>query len=504
MASTVLEQTRGLHEDVERLERIIVKDLKQETKTHKEKLMQNHRVRKRLDQMQESARKLVKVYDDEDRARRDDIEALGAPNPTGAYSKFYDRLKEIRDYHRRHMSMDITEAENDEEMLKEEPFVEFTGEESLGRYLDLHELHMKFMNAKSFGRKLDYHEYLTCFSDFTAIPKHSKFSQQYRDYVEQLLNYLCSFYERTQPLAQYHKQLKKTEDEFGARWDAGQVAGWEDKGLGPSSTTPPIDLEDFESVEELESIGAERLKEALTVMGLKCGGTARERAERLFATKGRPLESLDRKLFARGGVPSSALSAEEAATRGAAARSAAVLEVKTQRMAELLTNVISDTRGRVEKKQAQTYEEMQAELEEAEAELAEELSDEEDEFIYNPLKLPLGWDGKPIPYWLYKLHGLNQEFKCEICGNYSYWGRRAFEKHFKEWRHQNGMRAMGIPNNKMFYEVTKIDDALSLWRTIQERARGSWNQETDEELEDVDGNVYNKKTYEDMRRQGLI
>lgn len=46
-------------------------------------------------------------------------------------------------------------------------------------------------------------------------------------------------------------------------------------------------------------------------------------------------------------------------------------------------------------------------------------SDEEDEFIYNPLKLPLGWDGKPIPYWLYKLHGLNLEFKCEICGE---WG----------------------------------------------------------------------------------
>jgi hypothetical protein len=43
-------------------------------------------------------------------------------------------------------------------------------------------------------------------------------------------------------------------------------------------------------------------------------------------------------------------------------------------------------------------------------------SDSEDEFLYNPLKLPLGWDGKPIPYWLYKLHGLNLEFKCEICG----------------------------------------------------------------------------------------
>jgi hypothetical protein len=57
-------------------------------------------------------------------------------------------------------------------------------------------------------------------------------------------------------------------------------------------------------------------------------------------------------------------------------------------------------------------------------------SDDEDDYIYNPLKLPLGWDGKPIPYWLYKLHGLNIEFKCEICGNASYWGRRAYERHF--------------------------------------------------------------------------
>jgi hypothetical protein len=29
------------------------------------------------------------------------------------------------------------------------------------------------------------------------------------------------------------------------------------------------------------------------------------------------------------------------------------------------------------------------------------------------------------------------------------------------------MKALGIPNNKDFYEVTKIDDALSLWKNIQ-------------------------------------
>ena len=62
-----------------------------------------------------------------------------------------------------------------------------------------------------------------------------------------------------------------------------------------------------------------------------------------------------------------------------------------------------------------------------------------------------------------------QEFKCEICGGESYWGRRAFERHFKEWKHQNGMRALGIPNNKNFFEVTQIKDALELWASIQVR-----------------------------------
>jgi hypothetical protein len=31
------------------------------------------------------------------------------------------------------------------------------------------------------------------------------------------------------------------------------------------------------------------------------------------------------------------------------------------------------------------------------------------------------------------------------------------------------MRALGVPNTKEFYEVTKIDDALALWKTLQSR-----------------------------------
>lgn len=132
-------------------------------------------------------------------------------------------------------------------------------------------------------------------------------------------------------------------------------------------------------------------------------------------------------------------------------------------------------------------------------------SDDDEQQIYNPLKLPMGWDGKPIPYWLYKLHGLGQEFKCEICGNYSYWGRRAFERHFKEWRHQHGMRCLGIPNTKNFNEITSIEEAKELWKRIQARQGvNKWRPDLEEEYEDREGNIYNKKTYTDLQRQGLI
>jgi len=63
-------------------------------------------------------------------------------------------------------------------------------------------------------------------------------------------------------------------------------------------------------------------------------------------------------------------------------------------------------------------------------EVEEDSDDDGDDVPYNPKNLPLGWDGKPIPYWLYKLHGLNLYFSCEICGNQTYRGPKAFQRHF--------------------------------------------------------------------------
>jgi hypothetical protein len=48
-------------------------------------------------------------------------------------SKFYDRLKELREYHKRFPVYDISAAEEDSSMLTEEPKLDFSGEEGLGR-----------------------------------------------------------------------------------------------------------------------------------------------------------------------------------------------------------------------------------------------------------------------------------------------------------------------------------------------------------------------------------
>merc|ERR1712194_564061 len=185
------------------------------------------------------------------------------------------------------------------------------------------------------------------------------------------------------------------------------------------------------------------------------------------------------------------------------------LESHAAKWHDLLSDTIHETVQHLQKKQSQTVEEMEAEKDDDTDDGVDvddgEMQDDEDRPIYNPLNLPLGWDGKPIPFWLYKLHGLGIEYKCEICGNYSYWGRRAFERHFQEWRHAFGMRCLGIPNTSHFKEITKIEDAISLYEKLKKDAEDqTFRPDADVECEDIQGNVMSQRAFEDLRRQGLV
>lgn len=120
-------------------------------------------------------------------------------------------------------------------------------------------------------------------------------------------------------------------------------------------------------------------------------------------------------------------------TAKARIRGSALVTYLTTSLLVSLASTINETKSNVERRFSLTAREREQELLEqakpqaqpnkttGDADHPEE--EEEEERIYNPLKLPLGWDGKPIPYWLYKLHGLGVEYRCEICSDHVYMGR---------------------------------------------------------------------------------
>lgn len=326
----------------------------------------------------------------------------------------------------------------------------------------------------------------------------------------------------------------------------------DEKGTGSANAPIGIDLKKYATALDLEKdVSGDELKSELVRLGLKCGGTVSDRAARLFLTKDTPLDKLPAKVFAkkkRGGPnPKSVSTAEKAVASSAMNGNVSKdlnnsLDVSADRRVDLarletivsalldqLRPTLEGTRRRIERRTTQTDNERDQEVDEdingagiddTNANLvnksregeggngsADEEDDEDDDDapIYNPKNVPLGWDGKPIPYWLFKLHGLNHFYPCEICGNESYRGRRNFEKHFTESRHAYGMRCLGIPNTKHFHGVTKIEDAQELWNRLKRELEGNrFDGDEEEEYEDSHGNVLNRAQYEDLARQGLL
>jgi splicing factor 3A subunit 3 len=181
------------------------------------------------------------------------------------------------------------------------------------------------------------------------------------------------------------------------------------------------------------------------------------------------------------------------------------LEFKIIQLKGILADTIYNSANEARKKQSQTYQEIEAENQDIGVDEISSGDEDEDGMNSKTRKLPLGSDGRPIPYWLYKLHGLGVEYKCEICGGASYWGRRAFDKHFQEWRHAYGMKCLKIPNTSHFKDVTEIAEALKLHRKIiEDNYNNSFKPDLEEEFEDENGNIFSRKKYIELKRKGAI
>ncbi|KAJ3328122.1 hypothetical protein HDU76_010547 [Blyttiomyces sp. JEL0837] len=477
---SILENQRSAHEEVERLEEAIVHAIIEMPKPHKERLAQEHRINKFLERIQSRSEYLLGTYEDKDGSRKAEIAAI-----TGAteFSEFYQRLRAIKDYHRRYPNetvepMELEFVKRDPEQEQEELDALFSGEEHHGRFLDLNGVFELYVNLKNV-KKLNYQAYLAEFENLASIPRDTKLSAEYEKYLDELLEYLKGFLSRSRPLFDFtaFEAAVKADSE-----DSEDVNGFgeseEDQSL---YCTPCAKLFSKQTVYD-GHLSGKKHKKAVEVMlqAQAANGHANGNSEGKKVQQDKIKEKFKR------------ISGKE---------------LLISKLAVEMEDIRAATKVYLDQKQTLSYEELQKHFDEEEKiEVELEASDDEDEEkIYNPLKLPLGWDGKPIPYWLYKLHGLGVEYPCEICGNYVYMGRKAFDRHFQEWRHTHGMKCLGIPNTKPFHEITLIEDAYALWEKLKTQAKmESFKADAMEEFEDAEGNVFNKKTFEDLRRQGLL
>ncbi|KAF8607528.1 hypothetical protein BDV93DRAFT_487253 [Ceratobasidium sp. AG-I] len=526
---SIIEVQRNTHEEIERFDQALADILSRPQVTHRTNLIAEHKASAVLDRMHARMITLNSHYMDETGPRSQELEQLSSGGAPDDLTDFYSKLKKIKDHHHKYPDSAtngfVLELSGlleggvpgtaEDGVEADDPFSRlFSGEESFGRYVDLNANHAEYNNLKGLGKRfLPYLQYLTILAEIGApdaagqlgaeLNEKTRFSKEYETYLSNLHAYLVSFVKRTRPL-QPHAQLQSdAEAEFDKLWEQNQIQGWDASGApGVTNGSTPAE-------------------------GIWCPACQRHYAKQTV---------YDAHLTSKKHLKAAARTTQQNPPPNAngslaptpdASTSTSRKHIKTYRAA-LLTHLLGpllktlygtmlETKANVERRFSLTAHERELELEEPEVDIAPVTTgdaaegapameeEEEEERIYNPLKLPLGWDGKPIPYWLYKLHGLGVEYRCEICSDHVYMGRKNFDRHFQESRHAFGMRALGLPNTKHFHEITRIEDALSLAERLkQEGKQEIFQNETMEELEDEEGNVYNKKTYEDLKKQGLI
>lgn len=529
MSFSVLEQLRSAHEDIENIEKSMSMVLMDRSKNVRPTVSCEHALKYLCDASQQKAKTALEIYQDKDGMRSDDIKALagerGDKKQGDVWTSFYDKVKEVKDYHRRFSlnQGNVPELQNaawfyERALEADRSSALFSGEEELGKRVDMNEHFVKYLNLKKIAShrrtnfreatyarlkrktpdlepddpvveqtvekeftELDYIEWLKAFDRFHEIPRYCKYKDKaYTEYLDGVIAYMRDFLLRTQPIVGITKLEQQFDKEFEERWGKRSIPGWQE----PTHKA------------KLFCLPSNKLFTNEAV--LKSHMTGKQYIKRVAEVQKMSFED-QKKLVDESEVEDKRI---------------ASLESRAAKWRDLLSETVNETVQYLQKKQSQTVQEMEADKADSDSDDdldggvdvdAAEMADAEDRPIYNPLNLPLGWDGKPIPFWLYKLHGLGIEFKCEICGNYSYWGRRAFEKHFSEWRHAFGMRCLKIPNTAHFKEVTKIEDAISLYEKLKRDAEEqTFRPDHDVECEDIQGNVMSQRAFEDLRRQGLV
>lgn len=293
MSTSLLETARLLLESCDAHENTIVSQLNEKPNGHLAKVTQQHNIAKLIEDIAKENKEVRSILEDKDGILAKDIQAMKGPN---MFNSFYSSIAKTREYYLRFPHLNVEASQTN--VFFQESSIQFSGEEVFGKYLDLHSFHLQFSNLPNMpAHDHDYLQYLDKFNTFFYIPENCKTTKQYRSYIMELWAYLSYFFSRIQPLVDQQTFISTWKVEFDEKWSTGKFPGWKKK--APSnSEAQPLRLGMFNTVEELEALGLDRLKQGLEALGLKCGGTLRDRAERLWSIRGKKLEDIPAKLKA--------------------------------------------------------------------------------------------------------------------------------------------------------------------------------------------------------------
>lgn len=247
-------------------------------------------------------------------------------------------------------------------------------------------------------------------------------------YLSALYAYLQSFVKRTQPLTDLIRIQRQAEADFEDLWLQGKIEGW-----GP--TEPRAKKPDANGI---WCTACQKQYSKQTVYDAHLKSKKHTKAVERQAAEG--ANAHQRNPNGSTSDLNNGIDGHDAGVRSKFHSPARLTHLITA-ILHTLANTLTETKSNVERRFSLTARERELELEEAAKPATQPTAnanqngapeeEEEEEKIYNPLKLPLGWDGKPIPYWLYKLHGLGVEYRCEICSDHVYMGRKNFDRHFQ-------------------------------------------------------------------------
>ena len=561
MSNTILELIRHKYEEIEQYEKAISKSFGYKDNNPNESIVSETIIKKCQDKIQQNARDIIDLFEDKNEIFKQEklimtgnadylnskLCLIKPSNPninnnyygnlltkkrkSDIWVNFYDKIKEIKMLNKSGNDLyhNNTGDKIFNNLLSEiNPKTLFTNEENYGKCLDLHELYHDYINIPGMYTsninlndnksllssnvnnivKMDYLEYLKNIDSFKNIPMKVKKTKEYIDYIKHLTKYLKEFFIKIYPLVNFNEIQDIIDSKFEDEQDnlkKDKINEKEDDKNKIRNNENIIDLNENNDNDNDNNNEDKKEKEIELYCNVCKKSFAKKTLMDAHMTSKKHLKKLENLKKQKNNTNSNNLGIidnSEKSKNEDILRDINYYEYQIIRYKDILQNIIDNTIGQIRKKQTMNREELEADR--LNEQKSKKIDSEDKKKLFNPKNIPIDWDGKPLPYWLYKVHGLGVEHKCEICGGASYWGRRAFEHHFQEWRHAYGMKCLRLPNTLQFKNITRIEDALKLHhKLIEDKNRTEFNPETEEQYEDENGNVYNKKMIADLKKQGL-